>query len=414
MVHFVGAGPGAAGPDHSAGRSRLLQAGRCASSTRAALVNPALLGLAKTRLRHLQQRRDDVGTGAGCDAHHGGTTGKITVRLHTGDPCLYGAIREQMDALDQQGIAYDVTARRVQPSAARRRPLSAEYTLPEREPDGDHHPHGGPHPGARGGEAAPVWPPTAAPWCCSCPPACWRRWNRSCAAGGATRRTPRRPSSTRPPGRSRKLCRCTVGPSWRRPRRRTGITKTALIAVGRFPGRSDTSAVKAVRPRLYHTSSARGQPVTTAAYLAFTRPGCWRWPGGWRTPWEVPSTCRTAAGQRRRPILPGGLDRPAAWARSGRPWFLWGRRALPCGPLPPMPQTRSSDPAVVSVDEAGRFAVPLLSGHRGRRQRAGPCDWPPSPCGAGGGDHHRHRRPRPVRRGRVGPERGMAMHGAGS
>ena len=29
--------------------------------------------------------------------------GKTTVRLHTGDPCLFGAIREQMDALDADG-----------------------------------------------------------------------------------------------------------------------------------------------------------------------------------------------------------------------------------------------------------------------------------------------------------------------
>lgn len=32
--------------------------------------------------------------------------GKMTVRLHTGDPCIYGAIREQMDRLDEKGIAY--------------------------------------------------------------------------------------------------------------------------------------------------------------------------------------------------------------------------------------------------------------------------------------------------------------------
>ena len=31
------------------------------------------------------------------------------VRLHTGEPCLYGAIREQMDALDALGIPYDDT-----------------------------------------------------------------------------------------------------------------------------------------------------------------------------------------------------------------------------------------------------------------------------------------------------------------
>ena len=31
---------------------------------------------------------------------------KMTVRLHTGDPCLYGAIREQMDILDEKGMEY--------------------------------------------------------------------------------------------------------------------------------------------------------------------------------------------------------------------------------------------------------------------------------------------------------------------
>ena len=35
------------------------------------------------------------------------TEGKTTVRLHTGDPCIYGAIREQMDILDEKGIPYD-------------------------------------------------------------------------------------------------------------------------------------------------------------------------------------------------------------------------------------------------------------------------------------------------------------------
>ena len=34
--------------------------------------------------------------------------GKNVVRLHTGDPCLYGAIREQMDALDSAGVSYEV------------------------------------------------------------------------------------------------------------------------------------------------------------------------------------------------------------------------------------------------------------------------------------------------------------------
>lgn len=45
---------------------------------------------------------------------------KMTVRLHTGDPCLYGAIREQMDHLDELGIAYDSCPGSV-PSAGQQR-----------------------------------------------------------------------------------------------------------------------------------------------------------------------------------------------------------------------------------------------------------------------------------------------------
>ena len=54
---------------------------------------------------------------------------KTTVRLHTGDPCLYGAIREQMDALDADGIAYDETPG-VSSFCGAAAALNAEYTLP--------------------------------------------------------------------------------------------------------------------------------------------------------------------------------------------------------------------------------------------------------------------------------------------
>ena len=55
--------------------------------------------------------------------------GGTTVRLHTGDPCLYGAIREQMDALDADGIAYDDTPG-VSSFCGAAAALNAEYTLP--------------------------------------------------------------------------------------------------------------------------------------------------------------------------------------------------------------------------------------------------------------------------------------------
>lgn len=55
--------------------------------------------------------------------------GKQVVRLHTGDPCLYGAIREQMDALDAEGIAYEYCPG-VSSFCGAAAALNAEYTLP--------------------------------------------------------------------------------------------------------------------------------------------------------------------------------------------------------------------------------------------------------------------------------------------
>ena len=97
MVHFVGAGPGA--PDLITRRgAAFLQAADCIIYA-GSLVNPALLGLAKpdctiynSAEMTLEQVLDVM--------RRMEAAGKTTVRLHTGDPCLYGAIREQMDALD--------------------------------------------------------------------------------------------------------------------------------------------------------------------------------------------------------------------------------------------------------------------------------------------------------------------------
>ena len=56
--------------------------------------------------------------------------GWMTVRLHTGDPAIYGAIREQMDELDKRGIAYDVCPG-VSSLFGAAASLRIEYTLPE-------------------------------------------------------------------------------------------------------------------------------------------------------------------------------------------------------------------------------------------------------------------------------------------
>lgn len=126
MVHFVGAGPGA--PDLITLRgAELLRTADCVIYA-GSLVNPALLGLTKEgcavynsaemtleQVLAVMKEQESV--------HH------TTVRLHTGDPCLYGAVREQMDALDEAGIPYESTPG-VSSFCGAAAALDAEYTLP--------------------------------------------------------------------------------------------------------------------------------------------------------------------------------------------------------------------------------------------------------------------------------------------
>ena len=126
MVHFVGAGPGA--PDLITRRGAALLADADCIIYAGSLVNPALLGLAKpgcaiynSAEMTLEQVLDTIRAAE--------KAGGTTVRLHTGDPCLYGAIREQMDALDADGIPYDDTPG-VSSFCGAAAALNAEYTLP--------------------------------------------------------------------------------------------------------------------------------------------------------------------------------------------------------------------------------------------------------------------------------------------
>jgi len=126
MVHFVGAGPGA--PDLITRRGAALLADADCIIYAGSLVNPALLGLAKpgcvlynSAEMTLEQVLDTIRAAE--------KAGGTTIRLHTGDPCLYGAIREQMDALDADGIPYDDTPG-VSSFCGAAAALNAEYTLP--------------------------------------------------------------------------------------------------------------------------------------------------------------------------------------------------------------------------------------------------------------------------------------------
>ncbi len=90
--------------------------------------------------------------------------------------------------------------------------------------------------------------------------------------------------------------------------------------------------------------------------------------------------------------------------RGRTPWYLWGRRGSPCGPLPHV-RDKFSDPPWSVWTRRGGLWFPSSPATWG--QRAGPEGG--RPHRRAGGGIHRHRCQRPVRRGRVGPERGMAI-----
>lgn len=127
MIDFVGAGSGAADLITLRGKNLLEQADVIIYA--GSLVNPALLDYAKKGCQIFNsaymtlEEVIEVMTKAEEE-------GKKTVRLHTGDPCLYGAIREQMDELDKLGISYEVCPG-VSSFCGAAAALHTEYTLPD-------------------------------------------------------------------------------------------------------------------------------------------------------------------------------------------------------------------------------------------------------------------------------------------
>ncbi|RHR57538.1 precorrin-4 C(11)-methyltransferase [Clostridium sp. AF18-27] len=126
MVHIVGAGPGA--PDLITVRGQKLLETADVVIYAGSLVNPELLAGLKVNCRvynsalmTLEEVLEVI--------REAEEQGLDTVRLHTGDPCLYGAIREQMDAMDRLGISYDLCPG-VSSFCGAAAALGMEYTLP--------------------------------------------------------------------------------------------------------------------------------------------------------------------------------------------------------------------------------------------------------------------------------------------
>lgn len=126
-VFIVGAGPG--NPELITVKGQRLLKEADVIIYAGSLVNPALLDVAKK----------------GAEIHNSASmtlpevintitaavkAGKMVVRLHTGDPAIYGAIQEQMDELKKRNIEFEVVPG-VSSFLATAAALKQEYTLPD-------------------------------------------------------------------------------------------------------------------------------------------------------------------------------------------------------------------------------------------------------------------------------------------
>ena len=127
MIYFVGAGPGAEDLITVRGMRLLQQADLIIYA--GSLVNPKLLDYAKKDCQiynSAQMTLEEIIE----VMKESETQGRSLVRLHTGEPSLYGAVHEQMSELDKLGIKYE-SCPGVSACFGAAASLNLEYTLPE-------------------------------------------------------------------------------------------------------------------------------------------------------------------------------------------------------------------------------------------------------------------------------------------
>lgn len=227
MVNFVGAGPGAADLVTVRGQRLLKEADVIVYA--GSLVNPELLEVRKE----------------GCEVYNSAymtleevvevleaaeREGKQAVRLHTGDPCLYGAVKEQMDELGRRGIGYGVCPG-VSSFCGAAAALKAEYTLPGISQSVVITRMAGrtPVPERESVRSLAAHQATMVVFLSA---GLLKELAAELAAGGYAPETPAAIvyKATWP---DEKVCRCTVG-TLEDTAKREGITKTALVVVGDF------------------------------------------------------------------------------------------------------------------------------------------------------------------------------------
>ena len=229
MVHFVGAGSGAADLITLRGKALLetadviIYAGSLVnaellrySRSDCEIYNSAVMTLDEV-IEVMEKAEKNV---------------KMTVRLHTGDPCIYGAIREQMDRLDQLGIPFDVCPG-VSSFCGAAASLKAEYTLPDVSQTVILTRMAGrtPVPESESIESLAAHKATMVIFLST---GMLEKLSERLVNGGYSADTPAA-IVYKATWADEKICRCTVG-TLAQTAQKNGITKTALITVGNFLG----------------------------------------------------------------------------------------------------------------------------------------------------------------------------------
>lgn len=349
MIHFVGAGPGA--PDLITLRGASLLRTADVVVYAGSLVNPELLQLADPDCEVYDSSRMTLEQVL--DVMVQATAAKRdVVRLHTGDPSLYGAIREQMDELERRGIPYD-NIPGVSSFCAAAASLGAEYTLPGVSQSVIVTRLAGRTPvpeseqlsalAAHGASMAIFLSAGMLP-----------QVQEELLRGGCDGSTPAAIvyKASWPDERVVRTCVGRLAHDGAAAR----ITKTALILVGDFLGACGE------RSRLYDPSFSTGLREASTppqrkgvAVISFSERGQ-----------ALAERLAQELGGVAQRCEQGGLARWTAknFERCEALVFV-GATGIAVRAIASHVQSKAADPAVVVVDEQGQFAVPVLSGHLG-------------------------------------------------
>lgn len=379
MVYFVGAGPG--DPDLITVKGQWLIEQADTIIYAGSLVNPEILQWARRNANIYDSSKMTLPEIISVMKK---TEPGITVRLHTGDPSIYGAIREQMEELEKAGISYRVIPG-VSSFSAAAAALKAEYTVPDgnqtliitREAGRTSVPEEQALPALAGHGAAMAIFLSAG---------MTEQVQRHLIEGGYPEGTPAA-IVYRASWPDEKIVNCTVG-TLSESAAENGIQKQALLLVGDFLRAEDR------RSKLYDpafSTDVREGEKRGIAICAFTDKGetlakrlaprlSELLPAQSKEAFEKKAAAMdsdmesgdemfsnlvtvTRIGQNE------GKEPLAAWTRDNwytkRALIFIGAAGIAVRAIAPYIKKKTIDPAVIVLDEEGNYIIPVLSGHIG-------------------------------------------------